>query len=424
LFMSGVKIRFLGGALEVGKEAILVSNSTRSVLLDYGSTVSDDNPRFPEHVRPADLTLAVLSHAHLDHSGALPYLYINSGPEVFLTEPTLHLAKLLLRDFLNISGDKLPYEAVEVEKMSGKATLVHYGDRISRSDLEFSFSNAGHIPGSMMTSLTIGSKRIAFTGDFNMLDTRLLKGAEPLSDEYDAVIMEGTYANKDHADRHSMEKELVAACNQIVEDGGTVLIPAFSVGRSHEVVTALRSNGFKHQIHLDGMAREAAEIILRHPSYLRDSSEVERALNSVDWIDGWGSRKKAVSTPSVIVSPAGMLRGGAAAFYMDRVAFEKKNGVFLVSYQAVNTPGRMLIESRSLPFKGKMRRVEAQVQSFDFSSHAGKSQLIDFIRALKGQPKIYLVHGESESLRSFAQEMTQKTGLSVNASGLGDTVEV
>ncbi|PSN95968.1 hypothetical protein B9Q06_03915 [Candidatus Marsarchaeota G2 archaeon ECH_B_2] len=422
--MSSVKIRFLGGALEVGKEGVLVSNSSHTVLLDYGSTVSDDNPKFPEHVRPTEVDAAVLSHAHLDHSGALPYLYINNGPEVFLTEPTLELGRLLLRDFLNISGERLPYEFVEVEKMSGRATLVGYGDRVSRGGFEMSFLNAGHIPGSMMTSLSIDSKRILFTGDFNMLDTRLLKGAETVSEEYDAVIMEGTYSNKDHADRHDMEMELVAACNQIVEEGGTVLIPAFSVGRSHEVVASLRANGFKHQIHLDGMAREAAEIILRHPTYLRDHSEVERALNSVDWIDGWGSRKKAVRTPGVVVSPAGMLRGGAAAFYMERVAFEKKNGVFLVSYQAVNTPGRMLIESGKLPFRGKLRSVEAKVQSFDFSSHAGKSHLVKFIQALGGTPKVYLVHGEAESLRSFAQEMTQKSGVPVHAPSIGEIVEV
>ncbi|MEM0271047.1 MAG: MBL fold metallo-hydrolase [Thermoprotei archaeon] len=418
------RIRFLGGALEVGKEGVLVSDGSHNILLDYGSTVSDENPRFPEHLRPADLDAAVLSHAHLDHSGALPYLYINNGPEVFLTEPTLELGRLLLRDFLNISGEKLPYEFVEVEKMSGRATLVNYGESVSRRGFEMSFANAGHIPGSMMTTLNLDSKRILFTGDFNMIDTRLLKGAEPASGEYDAVIMEGTYSNKDHADRHEMEKELVDACNQVVEEGGTVLIPAFSVGRSHEVVAALRANGFKHEVHLDGMAREAGEIILRYPTYLRDHSEVERALNSVDWIDSWGSRKRAVRTPGVVVSPAGMLRGGAAVFYMEHVAFEKKNAVFLVSYQAVNTPGRMLIESGKLPFRGKLRNVEAKVRSFDFSSHSGKSSLIKFIQSLSGKPKVYLLHGEAESLKAFAEEMTQRSGLSVHAPSVGETVEL
>jgi len=422
--VSSVKIRFLGGALEVGKEGVLVSDGAHSVLLDYGSTVSDEDPKFPEHVRPADIDAAVLSHAHLDHSGALPYLYINDGPEVFLTEPTLELARLLLQDFLNISGEKLPYEFVEVEKMSGRATIVGYGDRISRDGFELGFTNAGHIPGSMMTSLVVGSKRMLFTGDFNMVDTRLLSGARVLDEEFDAVIMEGTYSNKDHSDRRQMERELVEACNQVVEDGGTVLIPAFSVGRSHEVVAALRANGFKHTIYLDGMARDAADIILKYPSYLRDHAEVERALNSVEWIDGWGSRRKAVRTPSVVVSPAGMLRGGAAVFYMERVAFEKKNAVFLVSYQAEKTPGRMLIESGKLPFRGKLRSVEAKVQSFDFSSHAGKSELVKFIGALKGEPKVFLIHGEAEPLRAFAQEMTQKTGLSVRAMGVGETVEI
>jgi putative mRNA 3-end processing factor len=420
----GVKLKFLGGALEVGKQGLLVSDGDTNILLDYGSTVSEENPKFPEHVRPSDVDAVVLSHAHLDHSGALPYLYVSFGPEVFMTPPTLDLARLLLRDFLNISGSVLPYEFLEVEGMTRRAALVEYQETVSKEKFEISTANAGHIPGSMMTTLRVGSKTVFFTGDFNLTETRLLEKANVDGAQADAVVMEATYSDKDHPKREDMEKELVLSCNQIVENGGTVLIPAFSVGRSHEIVSVLRAQGFKHQIHIDGMAREAAEIIMEHPSYLRDPREFEKSMESVNWIEGWRDRKKAVSQPGVIVSPAGMLRGGAAAFYIDKVAFSKKNGVFIVSYQAAKTPGRMLLDTGSLYFHGEKRSVDAAVKKFDFSSHSGKKDLEGFIKSLKGQPHVYLIHGEGESLKKFSVEMTQSTGLQVQALANGDTVEI
>ncbi len=419
----GIKLKFLGGAQEVGKQGILAQGPDVNLLLDYGSIVSSTEPKFPEHVRPSDVNAVILSHAHLDHSGALPYLYVSGGPEVFMTPPTLDLSRLLLKDFLHISGEHLPYEALDVESMTRKTELIEYGESITRDKFELCVRDAGHIPGSMITSLQLDSKKISFTGDLNIGETRLVRGADTSDKEADVVIMEGTYSDKDHPPRSEMEEELVSSCREIVESGGVALVPAFSVGRSHEIVSVLRGRGFNHQVYLDGMAREAAEIIMSHPSYLRDGHEFEKAMGSVTWVNGWRERKQAVSSPGVVVSPAGMLRGGAAAFYIERLAFSKKNGVFVVSYQAENTPGRMMLETGELYFKGQKRKVEAKIHKFDFSSHAGKSELEGYIKSFKGSPSFCLVHGEANSLTRFAAEMAQSTGLKVHAPSIGETLE-
>ncbi|MCL5788508.1 MAG: MBL fold metallo-hydrolase [Candidatus Marsarchaeota archaeon] len=419
-----VEGRFLGGALEVGKQGILLSSDGTDILLDYGSTVSEREPKFPEHIKPSDIDAVVLSHAHLDHSGALPYMYVSDGPVVYATSATIDLSRLLLRDFLNISGDFLPYEFLEVQKMTDKARMVDYRQVVSTEKYSLEFRNAGHIPGSMMTTIELGGKSVLFTGDFNIGNTRLLIGADTGFGDVDAVIMEATYADKDHPDREDMERALVQSCKEVVEGGGTVLVPAFSVGRSHEVISVLRERGFDKEIFIDGMARKAAEIISDHPSFLRDAKLFRKSMESVTWIDGWKDRRKAVETPGVIVSPAGMLRGGAAAYYIEKVAFSRKNGIFVVSYQAEHTPGRMLVEQGKLPWKGKQRKVEARVERFDFSSHSGKTQLRDFIRGLKGSPAVYLMHGEANSLKSFAIEATEATGITVKALGNGEGFEV
>jgi len=119
-----------------------------------------------------------------------------------------------------------------------------------------------------------------------------------------------------------------------------------------------------------------------------------------------------------------MLRGGAAVFYMEKVAFSSKNAIFIVSYQANNTPGRMLLDTKSVVLHGKRKKVEAEIKTFDFSSHCGRKELIEFIKNLKGEPKVFLVHGEAENLKKFAQEASEKTGHQVFAPANGENVVI
>jgi putative mRNA 3-end processing factor len=267
-------------------------------------------------------------------------------------------------------------------------------------------------------------KRIVYTGDYNSADTQLLQGADRDYGELDAIIIESTYANEVHPDRKELEKEFMEDVNGIVENGGTALIPAFSVGRSQEIACVLAANHFEYPITMDGMAREANRIMMNHSSYMRDPDLFEKALHSANWVEGWKDRRKIAKNPGAIISPAGMLKGGPAAFYIQRVGKKSKNGVFLVGYQIPGTPGRELLDEGKCVIDGKVQKVKAQVKRFDFSSHSGANELKDAVKELKGNPTVYVVHGEEENCEMFAEWIKTEVGLEAVAPKTGDAFTV
>jgi len=209
-----------------------------------------------------------------------------------------------------------------------------------------------------------------------------------------------------------------------VETGGTVLIPAFSVGRSQEIACILAAYHFEHSITIDGMTREVNRLLMNHKEFLRDPKLFMEAVHSVDTVEGWRDRRLAAKKPGVVISPAGMLKGGPAAFYIQKLGKKRQNAVFLVSYQVPGTPGCELLEKGKCVIDGKMRRIKAQVERFDFSSHCGASQLRDTIEALEGNPTVYTVHGAEGNCEKFAKWIETETGLKAIAPKSGDAISV
>ena len=210
----------------------------------------------------------------------------------------------------------------------------------------------------------------------------------------------------------------------IVQNGGTVLIPAFSVGRSQEIACVLAANHFEYPVAMDGMAREANRIMMNQVSYMRDPDLFEKALHSAAWVDGWKDRRKIAKRSGAIISPAGMLKGGPAAFYIQRVGKKSKNGVFLVGYQIPGTPGRELLDEGKCVIDGKVQNVKAQVKRFDFSSHSGANELKAAVKDLKGNPKVFVVHGEEANCEMFAEWIKTEVGLDAVAPKTGETFTV
>lgn len=421
--MEELKIRFLGACNEVGRSAIAVHNGGKHLLLDYG-VIMDHEVGFPMHIPPRELEAIILSHAHLDHSGLIPLFYLGGRIPVYGVEPTFQLVNVLIKDFIHLSGYYLPYEYIDLQAMLGNRVAVKFGERFSVGDAEVTLINAGHIPGSCQILVELEGKKLLYTGDFNTIATRLLRPADQAYEGLDALVIESTYADEDHPDRMELERAFVERAMEVVQEGGTVLVPAFGVGRSQEILSILAAHRFEYPVFVDGMAIDVIKIFMEYPSALNDPELFERAVKMADWVDGWRERRKAAKTPSVIVSPAGMLKGGAAAFYAEALAKNKKNAIFLVSYQIPGTPGRVLLEKRKLMVRGRLRKVEASVEKFDFSSHVGRKELQETLSKLDSKTKVFVVHGAEGNCEKLASWAREELGLNAIAPRPGETYEI
>ncbi|MBS7629268.1 MBL fold metallo-hydrolase, partial [Candidatus Bathyarchaeota archaeon] len=219
-------------------------------------------------------------------------------------------------------------------------------------------------------------------------------------------------------------REFVARCREVVERGGVVLVPAFGVGRSQEIATVLAAYDFKYPVFMDGMALDATEILLNHSNSLRDEDLFKKAVKHTKWIGTWSERRRAVRTPSVIISPAGMLKGGAAVFYMEEIAKKKDNAIFLVSFQIPGTPGSILLEKRRFVLHGKSRKVDSEVEKFDFTSHGGRSDLQDLLSRLDSKTKVFTIHGAETNCVKLASWASKELGLEACAPRPGEEFEV
>ena len=421
--MSSLKIGFLGGTQEVGRIAISVKTEKTQVLLDYGVMLNHE-PGFPMHVPPKDVDALILTHSHLDHSGAIPIFYIHGKKPLYTTRLNLELTQILISDFIHLSSYYLPYEYLELKSMMRSNKDMDFGVEEKIGDMKFQLFSAGHIPGSAQVMIEAEGKRVLYTGDFNTIDTRLLEGAKMDYGDLDAVIIESTYADEDHTERLELEKRFVDEVTDVVERGGSVLVPAFGVGRSQEIACVLAAHHFEYPITMDGMAREASRILMNYRDFLKDPKLFMDAMHSVDWVEGWRDRRKAIKTPGVIISPAGMLKGGPAVFYTSKIGKKAHNAIFLVSYQIPGTPGRELLEKGVCLIDGKMRKVKARVEHFDFSSHCGASQLKDAVKNLGGNPKVFVVHGAEGNCELLAKWVRKELGLEAFAPRAGDVFEV
>lgn len=290
-----MNVQFLGACREVGRSAVIVEAGENCCLFDYG-VIMNHSVRFPVHISPKDLDGIFLSHAHLDHSGLIPLFYLSKRLPLYGVEPTFEFAKLLIKDFIKISGYFLPYEYIDLEAMMDHCIPVNYRNEFDFKGIKVNFLNAGHIPGSSQILIEGDGKRVLYTGDFNANETRTLGSADLDYGDLDAVITESTYAAEDHPRRSDVEKEFISNTTEIVENGGTVLVPAFGVGKSQEIATVLAAHNFKYPVFMDGMALSATEILMNYPKSLKDSDLFEKAVKKTRWINSLNDRRNAVET--------------------------------------------------------------------------------------------------------------------------------
>ncbi|MGQ4833043.1 MAG: MBL fold metallo-hydrolase [Candidatus Asgardarchaeia archaeon] len=423
--MTSIKLAFLGGAREVGASAVEVMSKEGSILLDFGVRLRKENP-LPNIFNGHDLLASVISHAHLDHSGAIPLLAKDyPKTKIIATDLTLELSKILIDDMLNLFKRRYPFSFKDARKALKKATKIKYNTIKVINNFQIELLNAGHIPGSSSVYLNIDNKlRVWYSGDINTYRTNLLTPASKVVPESDIIITESTYALRNHPPREDVEREFVEALRESVERGGIALVPAFSVGRAQEVLNILTKYNFPYPIVLDGMARKVSEVLLRYPEYIRDIELFRNSINRAYWVDNGKERKNLLVEPKVIVSPAGMLQGGSAEYYMKHIYNDENSGIYLVGYQIPGTSGYRLLNDKKIRIGGRMKQVKAEVKSFELSSHIDRQELFNLLRKVDGSPIVFTIHGDQESCVQFANDIQTELGLKAIAPETGQIFKI
>ena len=416
-------IKFLGGAREVGRAAVSVKTQKTQILLDYG-VMLDHTPGFPMHVPPKEVDAVVVTHSHLDHSGAVPIFHIHEMKPVYGTRMTFDFANILIKDFIKLSSYYIPFEFLELRTMMRSRKDLKYREETTVGDFNLQLLDSGHLPGGAQVLVEAEGKRLLYTSDFNTIETKLLPPADLDYGELDVVVMESTYADEEHTPRKELEEKFVTEVNDTVEKGGTVLVPAFSVGRSQEIACVLAAYHFEYPVMIDGMAREASRILMEQLNFVKDRRLYMDAIHETNWVEGWRDRKIASRRPGVIISPAGMLKGGPAGSYLQTIGKRAGNAIFLVGYQIPGTPGKELLDKGRCVIDGRMRKVKAKVGFFDFSSHAGATELRETVKKFKGDPTVYVIHGAEGNCPRLAKWIKEEVGLEAIAPNSGDTFSV
>jgi putative mRNA 3-end processing factor len=389
-----MKCRFLGGANEVGSVGMLLQFEDKMLLFDYGMTPSTP-PRCPAEAPSVDY--ALLSHAHVDHSGMIPWLCSRYNTPVLATPLTSILSEILAIDSSKISGIEgypILYTKMDIITARNCYEPIQYGSTIDFGNFTVHFYSAGHIPGSTMFKLQ-NDITVLFTGDINPLDTELLKGTKPV--RCDILFIEATYAGRNHELRPKIVHGFLSKIDEVVSRGGVAVVPAFGVGRTQEVMMLLIDSGY--EIWLDGMGKRVTRTLLEMPEYIRNARKLRKAFGRTRFVYTDTDRKRAMRG-EVVLTTAGMLDGGPVLQYIKTLKDDPRNCILLTGYQVEGTNGRRLLDYGTIDLFGVTQKVNCEVAFFDLSAHAGHSELVQFVRCCNPE-HVILFHGDNrEALRS------------------------
>ena len=437
LSSSGIRLHFLGGADSIGASATLVEIGEARLLVDcgirLGASGGDALPDLDRVRQAGPCDAIVLTHAHLDHSGALPVIARNlPGVPIYCTPPTADLMRILLRNSAGLmrlreegEGEIPLYRPEEIDAAFERIVPVHFGVPFAfpaGAPWSGRFFAAGHILGAAALSLESDAGRIFFTGDCALSEQRTVAGMSIPPIRANLAVIESTYGNRLHSDRAGQERALVRQIREVYERGGKVLIPAFAIGRAQEVLLILRSAIARgelpdHPVLVDGMVTPVCGVYGDHPHYLSGRlyrrTVRERSLFFSEHV-------RAIATPRerdavlaggacTIVASSGMLSGGPSAWYAERLALQPENLIAITGYQDEESPGRRLLDlaagrTAEVLLPGGAVPVRCQVATYALSAHADSDELT----ALAGRVRpdeVVLVHGDEGARAELSRKI-------------------
>ena len=436
-----VRVSFLGSAREVGRSAILLQTKRSRVLLDCGVNVASVADRHPFLEAPEfdieDLDAVIISHAHLDHAGFLPYLYEYGydGP-TYLTAPTRDIMILQQLDYIKTMQNETggaPYTSKGIKSAVKHSIIMDYGHVADiTADMRLTFHNAGHILGSAISHIHIGEglHNLVYTGDLKYGKSRLFDPASMNFQRCESLIMESTYGGMTAKmpSKYESEKKFISIIKDTIKRGGKVVVPSFAVGRAQELMIFFAELADKKLIdvpvYLDGMIWDVTAIHTTYPEFLsRDLQKQIFHYSNNPFVNkifkrvaSPAERKKVIEGgPAIIITTSGMVTGGPIMEYLRCLADDEKNTLVFVGYQAEGTLGRSIqMGWRNLPMPSRNAsdtrstiRMKMQVETASgFGAHSDRAQLTNYVSRLKSRPeRVILNHGEARSIVDFGRNL-------------------
>lgn len=408
-----MKIKILGSGREVGRSAILLFHDNFKISLDFGVKLQPEPPSFP--IVHKDVDGIIVTHSHLDHSGAIPLL---PNVNCYMTELTKKLTKLLLFDFVKvarINNYKIGFSKKDVKLALLNARITE--DKFIIKNIPCNFFDAGHIPGSRSVLLNIEGKNIFYTGDIKLEKQNLIDGCKLPKEEIDILIIESTYGDRDHPNRKEEEERFKSEIDETLNQSGIVLLPTFAVGRAQELLLILKD--YSDYIAIDGMAKDATKIIMNYN--LKTSSSLKKIFKRIKKVNTAKERERIIRKGNrIIITTSGMLNGGPVVYYLKKIYKRKDCKILFTGFQVEGTPGKYLLDTGIFAYQDLEFHVNCPVNRFDFSSHAGKSELFKIIEKLN--PKIVIcVHGDN--CNEFAKDIEKEFGINAFSPNNGEILE-
>ncbi|MCK5321231.1 beta-CASP ribonuclease aCPSF1 [Candidatus Pacearchaeota archaeon] len=434
-----VRITALGGGRQVGRSCFLLQTPISKILIDCGVDVSSsDKNRYPYLEIPEfDLTTldaVIISHAHLDHSGLVPYLYKMGykGP-VYMTAPTRDIAALMALDFIGVAYKQAAaplFKSTDIRNMVKHSISLNYCEVTDITpDVRITLYNAGHTLGSAMIHFNIGNglHNYVYSGDIKFGKSRSLEAATSYFPRIETLQLESTYGGKDcnYPPRKESEQELINFINGIISNGGKVLLPELGTGHAQEkmliIEDAMETGKIpKVPVYIDGMIWDINAIHTAYPDFLSNSLRASIFANKNPFtseifsrVGSPQERKNVIGGgPCIILATSGMLVGGASVEYLREFADSSTNGLCLSCYQPPGGLGRQLqdgIKEATFNVNGRDVMVPLRLKFLSiegFSGHSSRNELMAFVSQVNPKPrKILINHGEQSRALDLASSI-------------------